>query len=259
MSYQRWRIHWESPTIGFDVKDGPDTPERRAVELATFLSAVTTGSQWFVGVGSETGYQTAELPNSPEAAGKVLLDHFRAHRDRGIVHLECHGDYQCGLVYSDGKATVNDLSAIADPNGITAAVTQWYSIARKAWAVTESFAVSIEQREIQHARERSQLVSDIEVESLIRGKVPPPRPRLKTLSPVSTVGWLNTVRRADLKFPERLIHGIHWTPIESSEYGFLQLGEAPEDFTFEMAESVHQACGNPTLEEMRSALAALRA
>ncbi|GAA1084979.1 hypothetical protein GCM10009648_24820 [Tsukamurella spumae] len=191
MSYQRCRILWESPNIGFDVKDGSDTPEQRAVELARFLTTVTTGSQWFIDVGSETGHQTAELPSSPEAAGKVLLDHFRADRDRGIVHLECDGDHQCGLVHSNRKVPVNDLSAIADPKGRTTTVTQWYLLTRKAWPVTESFAVSIEQREMQHARERSQLFSDIEVESLIRGEAPPPRHRLRTLSPASTVGWLN--------------------------------------------------------------------
>ncbi|TWS22711.1 hypothetical protein FK268_18465 [Tsukamurella sputi] len=258
MSYQRWRIHCESPEIGFDTKGSSDIPEQRALELARFLFTVATGSYWFIGVGSETTYDTTELPNSPDLAAATLLDHFQSHRDRGIVHLECHGDYQCGLIYSDGMLIVSDLSNVANPDAIAASVVDWYSKARNAWPVTSSAAVSFDQREIQRSRERAQLFADIEVSSLMRGELPPPRPQPNTLSTISTIGWLNTLRATDLTFPELLAEGVDWTPNEKSEYGLLQVGYEPEDFTFEMAESVHRACGNPTLEEMRTTLAMLQ-
>ncbi|CAM3923308.1 hypothetical protein TSST111916_13775 [Tsukamurella strandjordii] len=258
VNYQRWRIHWGSPAIGFNVNDDTDTPYERAFTLATFLFTVAPGSEWFVGVGSETGYDTTALPGSPDLAANTLIDQFDAHRDRGIVHLECHGDYQCGLVYRDGRATVSDLSSVVAPNAITAAVVDWYSTGRATWPVTEATAVSFKQREIQRTRERAQIFTDIEVESLLRGEMPPPRPQPNTLSSVSDIGWMNTLQTTTLKFPELLTDGVDWTPSDEFGYSFLQLGKNPEDFTFEMAESVHRACGNPTLEEMRNTLAALQ-
>lgn len=119
-------------------------------------------------------------------------------------------------------------------------------------------ATNLQQKEVQHARERFSLWNDLKTWTMISG-LQPPQAATNGLIEIAHVGWITTLADSTLKYPELLAPGVRWTPGHADGCGLLQVGEGPEDFTFEMAESVHRACGNPTLEEMRTRLAALQA
>lgn len=255
---QRWTIVCASPSLAHRTKTGWDAPTERARDLARFFRAVAPKSTWELALGSSpdgADRTTIRLPEADSGAIEhALIQHFESQDSEPFpsVQIYCSGMVRCHLSYSGRMINIQDLSTTRSDN-ISATISAWFAEALRTWPSSTAFAVSAHQESAQHSLTRVTLKNDIRIAAMIRGDASP-----EDTSKISTIGWLNATPPQAMKHPELLAKEIDWEQDASSGCGFLRVGQTPEDFTFEMAESVHKAVGNPTIEELRKQLADLQ-